>query len=94
MTDRVPQVRLATEPERLELLAGYAERAECGLEMDGDGLVTAYAPTVLSLHGLARLIADDRAVFESMENPPWLARALEAQDQEDAVEWEDDDDGS
>lgn len=58
MTDRVPQVRLATEPDRLELLVGYAERAECGLETDGDGLVTVYAPTVLSLHKLARF--DDR----------------------------------
>ncbi|MGY1868214.1 MULTISPECIES: hypothetical protein [Nocardia] len=90
MTDRVPQVRLATEPDRLELLVGYAERAECGLETDGDGLVTAYAPTVLSLHKLARLMADDRAVFEAMDAPAWLAPALASRDED--FEWDDDDD--
>jgi hypothetical protein len=94
MTDRVPQVRLATEPDRLDLLVGYVERAECGLEMDGDGLVTAYAPTILGLHKLARLMADDRTVFDAMESPPWLTQALETQDRQDAVESEDDGDGS
>lgn len=92
MTDRVPQVRMATEPDRLELLVGYAERAECGLETDGDGLVNAYAPTVLSLHKLARLMADDRAVFEAMEAPSWLARALASRDED--FEWDDDNDPS
>lgn len=94
MTERVPQVRLATEPDRLELLVGYAERAGCGLETDGDGLVNAYASTVLGLHKLARLIADDRAVFEALEAPQWLARALEEQVRQEAVESEDDGDGS
>ncbi|GLY54985.1 hypothetical protein [Lentzea sp. NBRC 102530] len=92
MTGRVPQVRLATEPDRLELLVGYAERAECGLETDGDGLVNAYASTVLGLHKLATLISDDRAVFEAMENPSWLAPALASRDEN--FEWDDDDDPS
>lgn len=86
-TDRVPQVRLATEPERLDLLVGYAKRAECGLDMDGDGLVTAYAPTVLSIHRLARLMADDRKVFDSLGAPPWLAPALASRDGD--IGWED-----
>jgi hypothetical protein len=64
------------------------------LETDGDGLVNAYASTVLGLHKLARLMADDRTVFEALENPPWLARALEEQDQQEAVGSEDDGDGS
>jgi hypothetical protein len=94
MSDRLPQVRLATEPDRLELLVGYAERAGCGLETDGDGLVTAYAPTVLGLHRLARLMADDKAVFEGMEDPAWLAKALEVQDRQEAVGSEGAGDGS
>jgi hypothetical protein len=94
ITDRVPQVRLATEPDRLELLVRYAERAKCGLETDDDGLVTAYAPTVLSLHKLARLMAEDRAVFEALEDPPWLTQALEAQDRQEGVDSEDDGDGN
>lgn len=92
MTDRVPQVRLATEPDRLKLLVSYAERAECGLETDGDGLVNAYASTVLGLHKLARLMADDRAVFEAMEAPSWLAPALASRDED--FEWDDDNDPS
>lgn len=94
MSERVPQVRLATEPDRLELLVGYAERVGCGLETDGDGLVTAYAPTVLGLHRLARLMADDKAVFEGMEDPAWLAKALEVQDRQEAVGSEGAGDGS
>ncbi|MBC6451304.1 hypothetical protein [Actinokineospora xionganensis] len=94
MTERAPQVRLATEPDRLQLLVGYAEHAECGLETDDEGLVTAYAPTVMGLHKLARLMADDRAVFETMENPSWLAQALELQDRQEDVEPDDDGDES
>jgi hypothetical protein len=92
MSDRVPQVRLATEPDRLELLVGYAERAECGLATDGDGLVTAYAPTVLSLHKLAKLMADDRPVFEAVGDPSWLAPTLASRAED--FEWDDDDDPS
>ncbi len=94
MSERVPQVRLATEPDRLERLVGYAERVGCGLGTDGDGLVTVYAPTVLSLHKLARLMADDRAMFEVMEDPAWLAKALEAQKLQEVVESEGNGDGS
>ncbi|MGY2017379.1 hypothetical protein ACW9HL_26480, partial [Nocardia gipuzkoensis] len=48
------------------------------------------AVAVLSLHKLARLMADDRAVFEAMDAPAWLAPALASRDED--FEWDDDDD--
>lgn len=88
-TERVPQVRLATEPDRLKVLTVYAERAGCGLETDDDGLVTAYASSVPDLHRMAKLMTEDRTVFESLSQPPWKAQALEAMDHEDLGDWDD-----
>lgn len=89
-TGRVPQVRLGTETDRLNWLAVYAERAGCGLETDDDGLVTVYASSVPDLHRMAKLMTEDRAVFESLGNPPWLAQALEVLNREDLDESDDD----
>lgn len=89
-TARVPQVRLATEPDRLRLLVDYAERAGCGLDADDEGLVTVYASSVPDLHRMATLVMEDRAVFESLERPSWMVQALETLGQEEIGEWDDD----
>lgn len=91
MTERVPQVRVGTEPERLELLIGYAERASCGLDMDTDGLVTAYGSSVIDLHRFAQLVYDDRGLFTSMTDPPWREEAMEALDRGDDFVFDDED---
>ncbi len=87
---RVPQVGLGTEPERLQLLVGYAGRVGCGVQIDGDGIVWVYGRSVADLHSLAKLMLNDRAVFDALAPAPWRARALEALDYGEEFEWDDD----
>ena len=81
LSEQMPQVRLATEPERLALLVECARGVGCGLDLGGDGLVTIYAPSVSELHALAQLLASHRADFDTLPPPPWLSRALAALEQ-------------
>jgi hypothetical protein len=46
-SERVPHAFLGTETARLRLLVGYAGTVGCGVETDGDGLVTIYACSVV-----------------------------------------------
>lgn len=85
----VPQVRLGTEPERLQVLARLADQSNCGLETH-DGLATVYARSVSDLHQLAQLLLDKRAVFDELPSPPWRVRAMEALDRGEDFEWDDD----
>lgn len=78
VSNHPPQVRLAADRERLDLLIDYAERAGCGVDNDHEGLVVVYAMTSLHLHELAKQVAADRSRFEAIDEPDWLAPALEA----------------
>lgn len=85
-----PQVRLGTEAERLRKLVSYADRAGCGLDLDGAGLINVYARSVSELHALARLMLGDRAVFDALQPAPWRARAMKALEHGEDFEWDDD----
>ncbi|GAB3428310.1 hypothetical protein [Flindersiella endophytica] len=86
--ERAPQVGLSTEPERLRLSVDHARRADCGVETSG-GLVWVYGRSVADLHALARLILDERVVFDALPDPPWRARALKALEQGEDFESDD-----
>jgi hypothetical protein len=89
LSDQIPQVRLATESERLALLAECASGVGCGIEVGDDGLVSVYAPSVSELHALAHLLVSRRADFDALPPPPWLSWVRAAFEQGDDFEWDD-----
>jgi hypothetical protein len=85
---RAPQVRIGTEPERLQVLVEFVRQTECGVETGDDGIVSVYARSVTELHRLAELMLDNRAVFEALPPPPWLARARVTLAHGENFEWD------
>jgi len=91
----MPQVIMAAEPQRVRVLAGYAARADCGVESAGDGLVCVYAASVENLHALAQTMLAARAELEELPQPSWRPRVQEYLGCEDSdeFEWTDDETG-
>lgn len=93
--DRTPQVIMAAEPQRVRVLAGYAERAGCGVESMEGGLVCVYAASISHLHALSQALLAARPELEELPPPVWLPRVQEylAGDDSDEFEWTDDEIG-
>ncbi len=83
---------MAAEPQRVRVLAGYAARANCGVENAEDGLVCVYAASVGHLHALAQTMLAARAELEELPPPPWRPRVQEylSGDDSDEFGWTDD----
>lgn len=90
----MPQVIMAADPQRARVLAGYAARADCGVE-SAEGLVCVYAASVQHLHALAQIMLASQADLERLPQPSWRPRVQEYLDCEDPddFEWADEETG-
>jgi hypothetical protein len=93
--ERVPQVIMAAEPQRVHVLAEHAARAGCGVESMEDGLVCVYAASVDHIHALADMMLAARGELVELPQPSWRPRVQEYLDCEDPDEfqWSDDETG-
>lgn len=72
--DRMPQVIMAADPQRVRVLVGYAAHARCGVESMEGGLVCVYAASVEHLHALAQAMLGARAELDGLPQPAWRPR--------------------
>ncbi|MFD7204146.1 hypothetical protein [Streptomyces sp. NPDC059893] len=68
---RYPMVGVVPDAERAELIAELARRAGCGIGQR-EGCWYLYAKSVTDMHALARLILEQRGVFDAMPAPQWV----------------------
>lgn len=74
---RYPMVGVVPDADRAELIAELARSAGCGIGQY-EGRWYLYAKSVTDMHGLARLILEQRMAFDAMPAPCW-AHGLEAE---------------
>ncbi|NED87575.1 hypothetical protein G3I76_46755 [Streptomyces sp. SID11233] len=68
---KYPMVGVVPDAERAELIAELARRAGCGIEQH-EGRWYLYSRSVTDMHALARLIVEQRGVFDAMPAPQWV----------------------
>lgn len=77
-----PQVGLAADRRRAEVLAELCGSNGCRLVSDGDGFLWLLAPDVLVLNRLGNQVVEKRSTFEALPVPKWRADALAIRESE------------
>lgn len=82
-----PQVGVVLDPERAAIVARLSAEASCGFQSDGDGKLWIVGRSVDNLHRLGSAIFSNRAEFDALQEPGWVAAVDALYDERSADDW-------